>query len=288
MTAISAPDKRSLRARVWEVLDHDHLDSHDQDRLGRWVEDGITWLIIINVICLMCESVPSLDAKYGGPFRTVETFSILIFTIEYLARMWSCVEHPDYRHPLKGRVRYALKPAILIDFLSILPFFLAVGGVEDARFLRLLRVFRVIRLFRSSRYRRPLLLIQRSMARRGEEIVISTMMLLILILIAASVMYAVEHDAQPEAFASIPGTLWWAVVTLTTVGYGDVYPITTLGRIAAGAISVLGIGMVALPTGIISSGFVEEFTIEREQQKSAELGHHACPHCGKPVAPVED
>jgi len=274
---------RTVRARTWALLDHDHLDLHDQSRANRIVEDAITVLIVVNVVCLILESMPTVDARFGGVFGAIEAFSIVIFSVEYIARLWSCVEQPRYGAPLAGRLRYALKPAILIDLLAILPFYLAFAGVDDLRVLRLLRVFRVIRLFRVSRYSRPMRLIQRSIARRQEEIVISTVMLLMLMVIAATVMYAVEHDAQPEVFSSIPGTLWWAVVTLTTVGYGDVYPITVLGRLAAGVIAVLGIGMVALPTGIISSGFVEEFAADRaaREAEASDDSAERCPHCGK-------
>ncbi|MEM9603327.1 MAG: ion transporter [Pseudomonadota bacterium] len=272
------------------MLDSDHLDAHDQSSLGRRVEDAITWLILLNVTCLLLESMPALETRYGTLFVAVEAGTIAVFTVEYIARVWSCVEHPQYRHPLSGRIAYALKPAILIDLLSILPFYLTIAGIDDMRVLRLLRVFRIIRLFRLSRYSRPMRLIHRSIERRREEIVISTVMLLMLMLIAASVMYAVEHDAQPEVFASIPGTLWWAVVTLTTVGYGDVYPITPLGRVAAGVIAVLGIGMVALPTGIISSGFVEEFAADRAARDAEPEEPLRCPHCGERLdrAPPSD
>ncbi|MEM6985272.1 MAG: ion transporter [Pseudomonadota bacterium] len=288
MSAGHADQRLSLRARVWSLLDHDHLDSHGQSKTALRVEEAITWLILINVACLILESVPSLNARYGTAFSVIESVTIVIFSIEYVGRLWSCVEHEDYKKPVLGRLAYAFKPAILVDLLAIVPFYLTIGGIDDMRVLRLLRVFRIIRLFRVSRYSRPMRLIQRSIERRREEIVISTLMLLMLMLISASVMYAVEHDAQPEVFSSIPGTLWWAVVTLTTVGYGDVYPITALGRVAAGVIAVLGIGMVALPTGIISSGFVEEFAADRAKRGRVDAEPQRCPHCGKRLDGVDD
>lgn len=283
MSTAESGSRPPLRARVWLLLDHDHLESHEQSTPARRVEDAITIMILIAVACLILESIPSLNARYSTVFVWIEGITISVFTVEYLARLWSCVEHPAYRKPVRGRLAYALKPGTLIDFLAILPFYLAIAGVDDMRVLRLLRVFRIIRLLRISRYSEPMRLIQRGIERRYEEIVISTAMLLMLILIAASVMYAVEHDAQPDVFSSIPHTLWWAVVTLTTVGYGDVYPITVLGRVAAGLIAVLGIGMVALPTGIISSGFVEEFAAERARKREEDIACDRCPHCGKPI-----
>jgi len=132
---------RTVRARTWALLDHDHLDLHDQSRANRIVEDAITVLIVVNVVCLILESMPTVDARFGGVFGAIEAFSIVIFSVEYIARLWSCVEQPRYGAPLAGRLRYALKPAILIDLLAILPFYLAFAGVDDLRVLRLLRVF---------------------------------------------------------------------------------------------------------------------------------------------------
>ncbi len=267
----------SLRKRTWEIVEQ----AKDGDKASRLFDSCLFLLIILNVVMLILETVDSLAEQYGTLFFAVEAFSIVLFTIEYIVRHWCCTADEEFKHPIKGRIRHALRGTSIIDLLAIVPFYLPIlFGVADFRFFRIFRLFRILRVFKLGRYSHAMLMISRVFSKRKEEIFITSSTLVILVIFSAALMYFVEHDAQPEAFASIPDTIWWSIVTLTTVGYGDVYPITALGRLCAGIIAALGIGMVALPTGIISSGFVEEFDRQRSEEREAEA-EAPCPHCGK-------
>ena len=172
-------------------------------------------------------------------------------------------------------MRFAVSGIALIDLLAILPFYLPFVGL-DLRFLRALRLIRIVRIAKVGRYYSSLNLIRDTVRARKEELVLSVAIMVLLLVVSASVMYYAEHEVQPEAFPSIPASLWWAVVTLTTVGYGDAFPVTTLGKFLASVISILGIGMFALPTGILGAGFVEEIRKRRD-----EVEVKRCPHCGR-------
>lgn len=192
---------------------------------------------------------------------------------------------------MRGRLRWARSPLALIDLLAILPFYLPFLGV-DARFLRILWLLRILRLVKLQRYFRSLMLFGRVWKTRRHEILMTTVLMFFILLIASSLMYYAERADQPEAFGSIPHAMWWAIATLTTVGYGDVTPITGLGRIMAAVVAVVGIALFALPTGILGSGFVDELEREKErkrrqaqQREAAQAARNpevpCCPHCGK-------
>lgn len=246
------------------------------DPVGRAVSFGLIGLILLNVLAVMAESVASIRASYGGLLTAFEVFSLAVFVTEYLLRVWSCPVEPRYRHPLTGRIRFALTPMALIDLLAVLPSLLVWTGV-DLRFLRVIRMARLIRLGKLGRYSSALQFMWLAVRSRRDELLMALMLMAMILVVAASLMYMAEGDAQPEAFSSIPATLWWGIMTLTTVGYGDVYPITTLGKLTAAVIAVAGIGLFALPAGIVGSAFIEL----REQQKAER--QEVCPHCGKPL-----
>ncbi len=236
----------------------------------------IITLILFNVAAVILESVATVHAAYGVALRWFEIVSVAVFTAEYLLRMWSVTAEPRYAHPISGRLRFAFKPLPLIDLLAILPYYLMLVGI-DLRVIRALRIMRLLRIAKLGRYYAALRVIHRVINRQKEELILTMSVLMILLVISSALMFHAENTAQPENFPDIPTTMWWSIVTLTTVGYGDVYPITAIGRLLAAIIAVFGIGMVALPAGIIGSGFVEEI-----QRKELNKGNH-CPHCGKPV-----
>jgi voltage-gated potassium channel len=265
--------------------------NHDYNRLKKKVhllldpsDGGTSWdkvvngfivmLILLNLLAVCLETVESLYREYSLWFRNFEWFSIIVFSVEYLLRLWSCTSIRKYRHPLKGRLRYILSPGSLVDLAAILPFYLPLSGL-DLRSLRSLRMIRFTRFFKLGRFLNASRVIRRVFASKKEELMISMLLVFTLIILAASLMYFVEHDAQPDKFSSIPETMWWSVATLTTVGYGDVYPVTGIGKTLTACISILGIGMFALPAGILASGFSEEF--KRKEAMAAAC----CPHCGK-------
>lgn len=259
------------RQRVYQVL-----NGATSDQTGRTVSLGLIALILLNVLAVMAESVAGIRASYGDWLTAFEVFSVTVFVIEYLFRIWSCTADPLYPRPLFGRIRFALTPLAIVDLFAVLPTLLLWGGIGmDLRFLRILRLARLLRVAKLGRYSRALQSMGLAVRSKREELLMAVVLMVMILVVASSLMYIAESDQQPEAFSSIPATMWWGIMTLTTVGYGDVYPITALGKLTAAVIAIAGIGLFALPAGIVGSAFVEL----REQQKAKQEG--ACPHCGK-------
>ncbi len=242
----------TLRTRkiVYELLDTGNTSGW-MSRLVDWFLIG---LIAINVTAVILETVPSVQAEYGETLYGLEIFSVAVFTIEYFLRCWSCVENPIYRGrpPRIARLKYTFTPMAIIDLIAIAPFYLAVLFNIDLRFLRVLRLLRIFKLTRYSEAMTTLLKVLRE---EMSSFAAAIFIMLVIMIVAASGIYLVEHDNQPDQFGSIPQAMWWAIVTLTTVGYGDVTPLTMAGKIFAACIMVAGVGLVALPTGILASGF---------------------------------
>jgi len=256
------------------ILLHPELGESKADK---FVNAFIITLIILNVIAVMLETVKGLHDKYETFFKYFDKISIFIFTIEYILRVWSCTHDPRYKGSIKGRIKYMLTPGALIDLLAFLPSYFHAFLNFDLRILRLLRFMRFFRLFRLTAYTRSAQMIFNVFRSRVNELLLSFIMVLFLIVIASCLLFFAEHNAQPDSFSSIPATMWWAVVTLTTTGYGDMYPITTVGRILAGTIMLTGVALFALPAGIITVGFLEEFrSIKKYKGRN-------CPHCGMPL-----
>lgn len=261
----------ALRHRVHEVL----REGPPGDALARWVNLGLAALIVLNVAAIILESVASVRAAAGPWFLAFEALSVAVFTAEYALRLWSCVEGAAFAGPVSGRLRFALRPMPLIDLAAVLPFYLTFATV-DLRFLRVLRLLRILRVAKLARYSTAMQTLGRVLVKKREELSVTLLALLVLLVVASVLMYHAERGAQPEAFASVPAAMWWAVATLTTVGYGDVYPVTALGRLLGAVIAVLGIGMFALPAGILGGAFMEEVSARRRRPV-------ACPHCGREI-----
>lgn len=286
-----------VRRRIWELVSV----ARPGDRASVAVDLGIVGLILANVVVVVVGTVPEVDAAYGTWLHRFETFSVVVFTLEYLARIATCTVDPRYARPILGRLRFARTPMAVIDLLAVVPFYLPLFGISlfggDLRVLRALRLWRIVRVAKLGRYLPAFLSLNRVVVRKKEELVLSFSILAILLVLAASLMFYAEHDAQPQVFSSIPSTMWWAVATLTTVGYGDVYPVTAIGKILASVVSILGIGLFALPAGILASGLQEEWAELREETsgtlspalqrgrraRSAEEDPERCPCCGQPV-----
>jgi voltage-gated potassium channel len=239
-----------IRRSTYQLLDA----NDDNSFLSRFVDLFLIALISLNVLFVIIETLPDLPAPFLEFLASFELFSVIIFTIEYLARVWSSIESENeaHHHPVWGRLRYMLTPMALIDLIVILPFYLAFFISADLRFMRVLRLLRVFKL---TRYSSSISLLRQVLAEESKAIGAALFVLGMLIILASSLIYIAEHEAQPDVFSSIPAAMWWAVVTLTTVGYGDVVPITIAGKILASIISVISIGIVALPAGLLASGF---------------------------------
>jgi voltage-gated potassium channel len=218
-------------------------------------------LIILNVLAVMLETVPSLhDEQHEKDFfHYFDLVSVIIFSIEYVLRVWSSNHEEKYKHSIKGRIKYMLSAGALIDLLAILPFYLHVIVGLDLRILRMLRLMRFFRLFRLTAYMKSAHMIVNIFKSRINELLLSLVLVIFLIIFSSCAIYFAEHNhpVNKELFTSIPATIWWSVVTLTTTGYGDMYPMTTLGKLMAGVIMLTGVAFFALPAGIITAGFLE-------------------------------
>jgi voltage-gated potassium channel len=259
-----------ITSRIYEILEA----AKTGDGISRAFDVFIVTLISLNVIAVILGTVEALSSQYGQIFRWFEVFSIVIFTIEYTMRLWVCVTNIKFRHPILGRIKFALTPFAAIDLLAILPFYLPMIMPFDLRFIRAIRLLRLFRMLKIGRYSKSVQLLGSVLKNKKEELAITIFAVLVLLICASSLMYYVENSAQPEHFSNIPSAMWWGVSTLTTVGYGDVYPITTMGKILGAIISLLGVGIFALPTGILASGLVE--AMQKKQSRRSK-----CPHCGK-------
>ncbi|MEZ4898530.1 MAG: ion transporter [Saprospiraceae bacterium] len=237
---------------------------------------GIMALILLNFVAVVLETIPIIYAHYGHLLWIFEVISIIIFSIEYLLRIYIS----DLTHPSASRIQSALKfirsPFGLIDLFSILPFYLPFLIKVDLRFLRILRFMRFFRVLKINRYNSSLNLIWSVIKEKKSELAVTGFVTFLVLTMASFFMYFVEGQAQPDQFPNVLACFWWAIATLTTVGYGDVYPITPLGKLVSGLIAIMGIGLVALPTGIISAGFIEK--IGKEKRKPVK-----CPHCGQEI-----
>lgn len=251
------------------------LDPSERGGLAEQIfEFLLVVIIILNILTITIDSVGDIDHKYGTLFRRFENFSLIFFTLEYVARIYSIVEKPKYRHPIKGRLKFAATPLAIIDLLSFLPFYLAFLPV-DLRFLRIFRLMALFRMFKIARYLQALDIFKRVIIERKEQLVLSFLFILFILVIISFAMYYVEHDAQPDKFSSIPATMWWGIATLTTVGYGDIVPTTSLGKFLGGIFAIAGVALLALPAGVLSSGFFELLYTDRRKKNIR------CPHCGK-------
>jgi len=245
---------RGLRRHVFEIIEiggSGHL-------IGKFFDVFMVILIMLNVAAVAIETIQKIGDKFEQQFLYFEIFSLAIFIVEYLLRIWTCVE---YRSQSTGegnsvfRMKFMLSPLMVIDFIAVAPGLLFSFAGFDLRFLR---VFRFLRLFKLMRYS-PALSSLGSVIYAERRALIATLIIMLgLALFSSSIMYYLERAMQPEAFGNIPNAMWWAFATLTTIGYGDVVPVTALGKLFGVVIMILGIGVYALPIGIIASGFASE------------------------------
>lgn len=230
-------------------------------------------LILLNVFAIILETFPHLYNKYKYLFKLFELISVIIFSTEYLMRIYVS----DLTHPSSSKIKSAFKFIFsiygLIDLLAILPFYIPFIIKIDLRFIRVIRLTRFLRILKINRYNNSLNLIWTVIKEKRTELVITGFITFLVLLVSSFVMFHVEHEQQPEVFPNILASFWWAIATLTTIGYGDIYPITGTGRFISGLIALLGIGLVALPTGIISAAFIEKINSKNKK----------CPHCGKEI-----
>lgn len=232
------------------------FDDQNTAQLSRAVDGVIIFTIILTIVSIILESEPALNKSFKPIFLSIEYFSLIIFTVEYVCRLWTAPlnENPHGLTPARARIQYILSFHAIIDLLAILPFVLSFFAID----LRFLRVIRLLRIFKLTRYNSAMNTLISVIKLEYKALLSVIFVIIIILIISSSCIYLIEHKAQPEQFGSILKSMWWAIVTLATVGYGDAAPITPLGKLFGGAIIIVGIGLVALPAGLLASAFSEQ------------------------------
>lgn len=227
-------------------------------------------LIVLATLVTVLETEPKITAIEGIPtlFRWCDAVFGIAFAAEYAARLWVVSENPHFRG-LHGRLRYMCTPIALIDLLAVAPFVLS-AGIESSFVLRVVRLMRILTLARLGGYSDAARLLFAALHARRHELGLSLTVAVLALVVSATVLHLVEGDVQPDAFGSIPRAMWWSVVTLTTIGYGDVYPTTVLGRMAGGLVAMCAIGVIAMPTGILAAAFSEAFQHQARLEREAD------------------
>lgn len=277
-----------MKEFVFSIIDD---RNREKSFLNRLFGGFIVCLILMSTCEIILESYQNIDKLFEREFRVFELFTVVVFSLEYLARVWTA----DLRFPKKGkisaRLTFIFSAMGLLDLLAIIPFYLPLFFKFDLRFIRILSISRLVRIFKLNRYFKSMNLIWTVFKQKRMELLNTLFVTIILILISSTIMYHLENEVQPDKFPDIISTFWWSIATLTTIGYGDVFPITGWGKLISGIIAVLGIGLVALPTGILSAAFMEEVekksnkkikkqlkNLEKAQNKEAFV---FCPYCGE-------
>lgn len=255
-------------------------DDDENDFISTIFDGTIIVMILLSVVSVILSTfsnLPNYIVKMNSYF---EIISVIIFTIEYLLRVWTA---DLYYHlgPVKSRIKYIFSFMALVDLISILPFFIPFVLKVDLRLLRMIRLIRIFRILKLQRYTDGLNSVINVFKKKKEQLLASIFVVIVLMVISSILMYYCEHDIQPDVFDNAFSGLWWATATLTTVGYGDIYPITVLGKLLSAFLAILGIGLVAVPTGIISAGFSEELELSKEQEAIDNEEFIFCPYCGK-------
>lgn len=256
---------RSLKHRLYDQLDP---EARANDGLSP-VNKFLIVAIILASGFAIAETEPSLYAGRAGLFRTAELAAGIVFSVEYAARLWVAPLHSTYRGKRWPRLRYAGSLAAIIDLLAVVPTFFTLGPAGGSLLLRFFRVLRIMRLAKLGRMTHAWHDLAEAIHERRHELLLTISIAGFVLLIASTMMYWAESDAQPDKFGSIPRAMWWCIVTLTTVGYGDVFPITVLGKMFAGLVALAGIGLIAMPTGILASAFSEVVQRRREAAEKA-------------------
>ncbi len=257
----------------------DILDKSEQNGIVEKIFDVIILsLIVTNVLAVIIE--PSIaDPDFIKALRVFENISIIAFTIEYLLRIWVADLWRKDKGKIVSRILFIISPMALIDLAAILPFYIPFLIPVDLRVLRILRVFRLFRILKVNRYTNALTSLIKVIKAKADQLISAVFVIFILMIMASVLMYNVENVAQPDKFNTVFDGMWWSISTLTTVGYGDIYPITAFGKILAAVIALLGIGIAAIPTGIIASGFTELV----QEAKNTDVKKHFCPYCGHEI-----
>ena len=251
---------RTFRQKVYSVLNEDAYSGE----IHHILDIALVGLIFLSVLAVIIESVQSIHDVMEWEFHYFDLLSVAVFSMEYVFRVYSVVENPKYTHPVKGRFAYMTTPSVIIDLLAVLPFYLTFIVHIDLRFLRVMRLLRILKL---TRYSTAMSTVIEVITEELPSLGAALFVLLLITIFSASVIFLVENEAQPEKFTSIPESMYFAIITLTSIGYGDIYPVTPMGQFLTNLVAIVGLGMIALPTGILATGFNEKIRARTEEYK---------------------
>jgi voltage-gated potassium channel len=266
-----------IRHEVYEILEGPHIGKGR----GKWAAIFFSVLIAVNVGAAVLETDPTYFQEYFPFFSALTIVSVGIFTIEYILRLWVCVENPLYSGARWGRLSYAASPLAIIDLVTLVPFY-AVVFISNPDIAFLVRFSRILWILKLGHYTIALDTMAKVVRAKKEELSVAFFFLFLVLILSSSLMYYAENAAQPTKFTSILASMWWGVETLSTVGYGDIVPVTPLGKLIGSVVAISGIALFALPAGILASGFVAELRKEKEE-KSMGKAEIVCPNCGEVI-----
>lgn len=273
------------RERIYRFMEP---SSAGEDWPERAFDVFILSMILASVGAVVLRTVEDLPAGFATFLGDFQLFATAVFTVEYVLRVYTATVSERYSHPLWGRLRFMLSPMAVIDLLAVGPFIAVAVFAPGANIAGATLMLRMLRLLKLFRYSHSLTVFGRVLTNKANQLVAAFLATGVLLVFSSSLVYFAERGAQPDAFSSIPVTMWWGIITLTTVGYGDVSPVTPVGQLFGGITALVGIGIVALPSGILAGGFIEEFQAEEQEDAMAEeRDEQRCPHCGELLGNTE-
>jgi len=258
-----------LRHAIWRQVDPEAYERQGLSPTNR----AVVWIVAASSILAILETEPTVENMAPRVFAWVEWIFAILFLLEYLVRLWAEGESPRFRG-VRGLVRYAATPAAIVDLVAFLPSLVLpiLPGTSNFLLLRIFRLIRILRLARLGRFSLAMRHLSQAVTDRKEELLLSLMLATFVLVFSAAGMYLLEGENDPQTFGSIPRAMWWSVCTLTTVGYGDIYPHTVLGKILGGVTSIAGIGLIAMPTGILAAAFSAAFQRTRITREGDAVG----------------
>lgn len=243
-------------------------------KLPRLINLGLMALILLNVVAVIAHTVPEIQQDVGPFLNLFGAASMAVFTLEYVVRLWVAPLQERFEHPFWGRVKMIFSPLMLVDLITLFPFYIPALAWLDLRFLRTLRLFHLSLTFKTVRQSESVKSIQHVLKSKKMDVFVTMFVALVVLVIGSCIMYFVEREAQPQSFGTIPQALWWGVITISTIGYGDIHPITPLGKMVGSLMALSAIGIIALPAGVLSSILAEEVRRLHHRRRH-------CPHCGQ-------